>query len=345
MWRNVPPSSKQHFRESHYEVRFLAKGSNGETYLAIKMSVLNTICEEFNEQKSIDKLCTGLRDNLVVVKFHKEDGGLDRRDLRDEINFLRSMPQGRPEITSLINFQMEGPCQWFTTKFIPAGTLHDLVRDTAKAVHVGLQYHFALEIVKALALVHFQVTDFATMAPQTRRVISHGDIHGGNLLVRPTDTEYGMDIVLADFGRAQQPLTGSTNEDSLRRTRCDDYRNLGYLMEGIFIAARIGTAGKACEHRAGPNIDCQNCIRVAGRYGLLPYLEPEEKELQEWAYKFKVLSLTDDKELFEFLKAFVAEAQTLRARHWKPINNIKGHLKDQGLSRKDLLRIVGLDRY
>ncbi|KAK5165389.1 uncharacterized protein LTR77_008918 [Saxophila tyrrhenica] len=312
--------SRAHFRETHEEVSFLSEGSNGECFLAIKASDVDEILEDYAVDESMDVLIKRLRDSLVVAKFYKpRRDNLDKQDVQDEINFLRSLPANRPEVTSLVDYSLGEEAQWFTMKYVPGSTLCNLVRDCHKDLSTGLQWHLALGIC-------------------TRTLKRYGDLHSANLLIRPASSLWGLEIVLADFGRAETQPDTRIREDDFRTLRNDDYQWLGVLMESILIANKVGKGYRYCWHE-GVNPDCEICLDKAR----LPTLSTSEKLLVKWAKKFRTLEVSNDDDLLELLKEFAEVAKTQEALHGTRLNpRVEEYLEGQGLSENEILEIVGM---
>ncbi len=200
-------TARNHFRESHIEIRYLASGSNGETYLAIATKDFDQAHEAYKEHGCMDTLVRQLRQSLVVAKFLHPRGPADGNDLQNEINVLKMLGT-RPNITNLVDYHVDGDSQWFTMEYVPEGSLRHFVKACYSKIDLGMQWGIALQIVETFLYLHFGITDSKTMTPLNKSwgLWRYADVHCGNMLLRYSDSDTGPEvrIVLADFGRMRE---------------------------------------------------------------------------------------------------------------------------------------------
>ncbi|KAK3058827.1 hypothetical protein LTR09_000392 [Extremus antarcticus] len=305
-------TARNHFRESHIEIRYLASGSNGETYLAIATKDFDQAHEAYKEHGCMDTLVRQLRQSLVVAKFLHPRGPADGNDLQNEINVLKMLGT-RPNITNLVDYHVDGDSQWFTMEYVPEGSLRHFVKACYSKIDLGMQWGIALQIVETFLYLHFGITDSKTMTPLNKSwgLWRYADVHCGNMLLRYSDSDTGPEvrIVLADFGRMRE----CTIEE-------DEFKYI--------------------------HPDCEECLRVTRRYGLLPKLTEAETPLWEWAEKLNKYQFEGDFQLLEFLNEFLEVARKEQGRHKKHMPYmISEYLRCQPPTNNDMLRLVGQHRY
>ncbi|KAK5174574.1 uncharacterized protein LTR77_001655 [Saxophila tyrrhenica] len=308
-------SSEEHFRRSHRIIKFLASGSNGSCHLTIARDDLDRIRTAYQCHGSRDKLCSNLRECLVVVKFYTPHS-LDGFDLENEVALLE-MPvlRHKPQITSLINFFREDTCQWMTMEYVPGSTLTALVKNCYQHIHLGLQWHIALQIANALLLFHWGITDSEDMTPHSKHYpkLTYMDMHGGKFLL-------GFDVVLSDFGRSWEYDESRPHDPDtpgrFRACRRQDYEKLGCMMQKIFVTTKVGKVNSICKHcgcstcRACPDFNCKGCFRVASGPSVRPQLSVEERQFLSWAKKLRRSVAETEEDLAALLKQFTDVART-----------------------------------
>lgn len=220
----MPTSSQIHFNKTHYEVRKLGDGAFADVYLAIPKLTANKI-------RLRKKDCTpttmydSLRKNLVAVKFSQRQEFCANRaeeQLRNEIHVLTQvLPQKHERIVEVLGSHSTSSIKWLTTPFFLGGDVETFASSHPDCLTTSFICHIAVQMVEALAfLVSGATNDNGMVVRDDWPCTVHGDIHLGNMLLRPVANGTGgfsnfPDVVLADFGCAKQDqLTGSKLTDS-----------------------------------------------------------------------------------------------------------------------------------
>ncbi|KAI7322436.1 hypothetical protein KC315_g8827 [Hortaea werneckii] len=238
----MPTSSRIHFNKTHYETRKLGAGAFADVYLAIAKSTANKIRlrEKGNNPAT---MYDSLRRHLVAVKFSRSQELCAIRaeeQLRNEIHVLTQvLPEKHERIVEVLDFHSTSSIKWLTTPYFSGGdvetfaSLHPDCLTTAFICHIGVQ------MVEALAfLVSGATKDNGMVVRDDWPCTVHGDIHLGNMLLRPATDETGgfsnfPDVVLADFGCAKQ--------DRLARSKLIDSED-EYLPGAVFDSWRLAAA-------------------------------------------------------------------------------------------------------
>ncbi|RMZ03393.1 hypothetical protein D0862_05685 [Hortaea werneckii] len=163
--------------------------------------------------------------HLVAVKFSQSQeicASRAEEQLRNEIYVLTQvLPEKHERIVEVLGFHSTSSIKWLTTRFISGGDVETFASMHPDCLTTAFICHIAVQMVEALAfLVSGATNDNGMIVRDDWPCTVHGDIHLGNMLLRPaTDGTGGFsnfpDVVLADFGCAKQDqLTGSKLADS-----------------------------------------------------------------------------------------------------------------------------------
>jgi serine/threonine protein kinase len=366
--------SHHFFLQSHFELRQIGRGSNGEVFLAIRKNDAQRAWDAYDDHGSRDQLIAELRERLVVAKFVLPGGSA--QDIGMEIQFLSHEPfftsqDAEKFITPLIShetsFSQHRP-RWLTMPYIPGGDLRTLVKKCWRDLSISLQWHIALATTRSLLWFHFGIDDTSGMQPAPEWPTCYfADLHTGNLLLKPDNSpENGgfPSIRLADFGRARRvynssgllslseyfPLTKANEQREFKQKRQQDWCHLGHMLQAILFASKVGRAGKYCKHCDCPNCshcpdpDCDECVRIIRMYGLAPELTDSEKLLYEYAGKWMNYRTYDgDENLLRSAKEFIDTAVRERAATYIPLaESVKAHQSKEHVSNDELLQAIGL---
>ncbi|KAI7215719.1 hypothetical protein KC333_g5264 [Hortaea werneckii] len=238
----MPTSSRIHFNKTHYTARKLGAGAFADVYLAIPKSTANKIRlrEKGNNPATI---YDSLRRHLVAVKFSQRQEFYANRaeeQLRNEIHVLTQvLPEKHERIVEVLGSHSTPSIKWLTTPFLSGGDVETFASLHPDCLTTAFISHIAVQMVEALAfLVSGATNDNGMVVRGDWPCTVHGDIHLGNMLLRPaTDGSGGFsnfpDVVLADFGCAKQDqLTGS------KLTNSEDE----YLPGAVFDSWRLAAA-------------------------------------------------------------------------------------------------------
>ncbi|KAI7367561.1 hypothetical protein KC354_g3330 [Hortaea werneckii] len=220
----MPTSSRIHFNKTHYTTKKLGAGAFADVYLAIPKSTANNIRLR-GKGKNPATMYDSLRRHLVAVKFSQSQELCANRaeeQLRNEIHVLTQvLPEKHERIVEVLECRSTSSTKWLTTPFFSGGDVETLASLHPDCLTTSFICHIALQMVEALAfLVSGATNDNGMVVRDDWPCTVHGDVHLGNMLLRPaTDGTKGFsnfpDVVLADFGCAKQDhLTGSRLTDS-----------------------------------------------------------------------------------------------------------------------------------
>ncbi|KAI7153365.1 hypothetical protein KC349_g8406 [Hortaea werneckii] len=238
----MPTASRIHFNKTHYETRKLGAGAFADVYLAIPKSTANKIRlgEKGNNPAT---MCDSLRRHLVAVKFsqsHELCAIRAEEQLRNEIHALTQvLPEKHERIVEVLECRSTLSTKWLTTPFFSGGDVETFASLHPDCLATAFTCHIAVQMVEALAFLASGATNDNGMVVRDNWPCTvHGDIHLGNMLLRPATNGTGgfsnfPDVVLADFGCAKQDhLTGSRLTDS------EDE----YLPSAVFDSWRLAAA-------------------------------------------------------------------------------------------------------
>ncbi|KAI7231349.1 hypothetical protein KC330_g6487 [Hortaea werneckii] len=215
----MPTSSRIHFNKTHYETRKLGAGAFPDVYLAIPKSTANKI---------------RLREK------GNNPATMAEEQLRNEIHVLTQvLPEKHERIVEILDSRSTSSTKWLTTPFFSGGDVETFASLHPDCLTIAFTCHIAVQMVEALAfLVSDATNDNGMVVRNDWPCTVHGDVHQGNMLLRPaTDGAGGFsnfpDVVLADFGCAKQDrLTGSKLTDSVDE----------YLPGAVFDSWRLAAA-------------------------------------------------------------------------------------------------------
>ncbi|GAB1744388.1 hypothetical protein NU219Hw_g1666t1 [Hortaea werneckii] len=217
-------ASRIHFNKTHYEARKLGAGAFADVYVAIPKSTADKI--RLREKGTNPAtMYDSLRRHLVAVKFSQSQEICANRaeeQLRNEIHVLTQvLPEKHERIIEVLECHSTSSIKWLTTPFVSGGDVETFASMHPDCLTTAFICHIAVQMVEALAfLVSGATTDNGMVVRDDWPCTVHGDVHLGNMLLRPaTDGPGGFsnfpDVVLADFGCAKQDqLSGSKLADS-----------------------------------------------------------------------------------------------------------------------------------
>ncbi|GAB1731277.1 hypothetical protein NU195Hw_g4246t1 [Hortaea werneckii] len=238
----MPSSSQIHFSKTHYEVRKLGAGAFADVYVAIPKSTADKIRLR-KKSTNPTTVYDSLRRHLVAVKFSQPQECYANRaeeQLRNEIHVLTQvLPEKHERIVEVLGSHSTSSIKWLTTPYLSGGDVETFASLHPDCLTTAFICHIAIQMVEALAfLVSGATNDNGMVVRDDWPCTVHGDIHLGNMLLRPaTDGTGGFsnfpDVVLADFGCAKHDqLTGSKLTDS----------NDEYLPAAVFDSWRLASA-------------------------------------------------------------------------------------------------------
>lgn len=361
--------SRAHFQKSYYEIKPLAAGSYGETYLAIRKDVATSIRSDGDKLTSQQTLFNALRESTVVAKIPKGGRGVD--ELAKDIDFLaHALPVSelaRPPLTTMLDCNKLEDSMWLTLGFARGGELYNFARRNKSDLTLGLRWHIGLKMAEAIAYLHYGETDLISTVehPEDKcwPLVYHGDFHTGNLLL--TSSAEGSfrdypDLQLADFGKARQRVPPSsarrgasvTHEPvaAAKQRQRTDFRSAGLILLGTTLAYhhRSGPLCSReihCQSRCGrcPRADCEDCTSIGKRVGKLEGLGEEEKALVSAAEALRNFCGETKEEALDCLRNFAKEAMEGREKAYKPLSAEAREMLDAvKVSDEEIDRALGL---
>lgn len=372
--------SRAHFQKLYHEIKRLAEGANGETYLAIPIAAAEAIREKINPgTQSRSAFFDSLREHIVVAKFHKERRGDD--EFLNEVRFLKGLESLYAKlqnknadipIVRMLDRHRDGKCMWLTLAYATGGDMYNFVRNHRSELNLGLRWHLALQLCEILAFLHHGVTDLAS-AEETAipkfPLLYHGDFHTGNILLvpaRPASPDNSNNsnrnnkrsyhdypsLLLTDFGRAAiyNPLKTPTALDTFTHKRAADVKAAGVILCGLALAFHFGRlCGNKihCESDCGgcPRADCEGCVRVEekGKVGGLRGGEREFWDAAEGLRSFGGDGGGGKDGGLECLRAVAAKARVEREKWYVPLSDGgKAALDGEKVSDAEIDRALGL---
>lgn len=234
-------NSREHFKQTHYEVGELGEGGSGDVYLAINKKTADRLYTRLRRTDTAT-FYNGLRAHLVAVKFARAEGRPARvaqlaiRSLKEEIKILTGDNAAiHARITKAVSYHDRGSILWLAMPYFPGGDLNGFQKDFGDRISLCFVWHVGLQVAEALCFLIF-----GTAKPKNtdgRRAwsrISHGDIHAGNVFLTFNKTVDSLgnypDMVLADFGAGHRFPTSRERvvEHDLAHAR--DITDLGMLV-------------------------------------------------------------------------------------------------------------------
>lgn len=287
--------SQSHFRQTYVQVKYLGEGDNGYTFAAASRSLANQILASHGQRTQA--FYDDIRANLVAVKFAK-DVNLEG-DLSNEIRFLtQSITASHPRITPCLDSHMDGAVQWLALPFCGGGDLKGFIRKHQSDLNTAFVWHVGLQLAQGIVFLLYGITDSENMTPaRDWPSVRHGDVWSGNTLLSPASSSSGSfrdfpDIVIADFGRAQQLMKGATKTERLRHMS-------GQIADINQIGATMATLQEFANYAAGPTLTgWVNCLLSYGSNG----------------------ERASDRITQIFLSKFMSTAKIERAKYYRPLS-------------------------
>jgi len=275
--------SRVHLRESYHVLDHLGSGCHGDTYVAC--SKLKTVYLINKHGLGTDAFYNALRENLVVAKFAKDNDSC-RDAFKDEIKIMtQTMPASHPNVIRCLDFHADDKINWLVLPLCTEGSLNQFQRDHDYSV--AFIWHCGLQVAKSILFLHFGIRSTADMTPvKGWPSISHNDIFLGNVFVQGIGPYHLPNIVLTDFGAAEQ-LAGDKTSRVARaqhlQGRIDDFRAIGDIMAVLL---------EEFEERQSEELD--RCT--------------------EWVYRFASFDVVGDESAYQtaaltFLSSFVRAAE------------------------------------
>lgn len=359
--------SRAHFQKSYHEIKPLAEGANGETFLAIPRKAADKICAEIDDdEEARSQFFDALREQIVVVKFPKVRRGTD--EFENEMAFLTRLSKLQPSgvtvpIAAMLDhhLNLHSECMWLTLPLAKGGDLSAFVRNHRAELNLGLRWHFALEICNALAYLHHGVTDLTVPAAATNPATTstksrvrwpslyHGDFHTGNILLAPGNFRDYLSLKLTDFGRARlyDPRKAPMSLTSFNQKRAADIKASGVIVCGLTLAHLFGPVCSNRLHCASdcgecPRADCESCLEI-GRKFRIEGLGRDEREFWDAGERLRSFADGGGDEGLEALREVVAMAREGRERQYVPLSDrVKAALDGEKVSDEEIDRALGL---
>ncbi|KAI7471975.1 hypothetical protein KC351_g11877 [Hortaea werneckii] len=238
----MPSSSRIHFSKTHYEVRKLGAGAFADVYVAVPKSTANKIRSR-GKGTDLTTLYDSLRRHLVAVKFSQPQECYANRaeeQLRNEIHVLTQvLPEKHERIVEALGSHSTSSIKWLTNPYLSGGDVETFASLHPDCLTTAFVCHIAIQMVEALAFLASGATnDNGMVVRDDWPCTVHGDIHLGNMLLRPATDRTGSfsnfpDVVLADFGCAKH--------DQLTESKLTD-SNDEYLPAAVFDSWRLASA-------------------------------------------------------------------------------------------------------
>ena len=344
-------ASEEHFCKTHYKVKHLGSGDNGDTYAAISKADANAISRR-HSCKNTPAYYDELRAKLLAVKFYKDDNL--EGDLENEIMFLsQSLPCAHERMTPAKGSHLDGKSQWLALPFCSGGDLQSFLEKFPQAASsVSFQWHVAYQLAESLLFLLYGVknVDIMESTPDWPS-LSHCDIFAGNILLKPApaDSKTGFpDIIIADFGRAAeldshlQYDPGNDNEEwrnNFEDRQCEDIRSIARVL-GHLQDAEV-YAKLTCDHCIDypcPNCKNDKCTTCIKAHGERSRLGPGTWLLAEWKASLadfgKAETIGDG---FSWLRSLMETAKENCRTHWEPMPaEALAALKAEKVSNKEL---------
>lgn len=198
--------SRQHYQKYYYEIKHLGSGAFGDVYLAIDRQIADGLQAQ-SETMDRAELYNAMKAQLVAIKVSTRGRFryvVETTGLSEEIHIITNViPTGHSRIIEALDSCVSGDVRWLAMPYVTGGNLCDFADAFPDAMSLAFLWHVAYQTAEGLMFLYFGTGATSdTVEHGDWQCVSHGDLHSGNLFLRPSSTGY-PDVVLADFGLAK----------------------------------------------------------------------------------------------------------------------------------------------